>query len=71
LKAILYGTELLYKNKIIYYSFYNYKTGKHLCHYCEGASFFPKTISLNREDFRIRREEKDKLDLTSLGSALI
>lgn len=71
MKAIAYGTELVYKDKIIYYSTYNYKTGKHLCHYCEGASFFPKTISLNREDFRIRRLEKEKINPEDLGSALI
>lgn len=56
---IKYGTELVYKDKIIYYSTYNFKTGMHVCHYSKEGSFFPKTLVLKREQFKIRKSKEN------------
>lgn len=58
-KHIPYGTELVYKNKIIHYSTFDLKTGNHLCYFYNDCGFFPKTLSLRREQFKIRKSKEN------------
>ena len=57
---IKYGTELVYEGNIIYYSTFNYITGKHLCYYNEEGKYFPTVLSLKREEFKIRKSKENK-----------
>jgi hypothetical protein len=59
LKAIAYGTKLVYEDKIIYYSYPNYKINEHFCYYSVPDSPYPQHISLERSKFKIAKEVKE------------
>jgi hypothetical protein len=72
-KSIIYGTELVYKNKPLYYAKREFDEDgqcSHLCYSFEDGWPFPKYHSLNRSDFRVRRTEKEKFDLDKIEEAL-
>jgi hypothetical protein len=72
-KEIISGTELTYNNKTVYYSkrlVQEDYTFKHQVYFFNEGWPFPQYLILNREDFRIKRLEKEAFDMSKMDDAI-
>lgn len=67
---IMPGTELTHKTKTVYYEQQIPLKDKHVVYFCEGKWPFPKRVTLRRDQFRVKKFEKEKFDLSQFEDAL-